>query len=75
MVTEIIISLDVSGNTPAEVKAVLASLPAEIQQPQAVQQTQLATESQNQAMKRNFQDISELAKGINPNILSGSYPL
>jgi hypothetical protein len=69
------ISPDVSGYTPAEVKAAPSSAPAAIQQPQTIQQTQPATEQQNQAGKRKVQDINELAKGINPNILPWSYPL
>jgi hypothetical protein len=69
------ISPDVPGFTPAEVRAAPASAPAVVQQPQTIQQTQPTTEQQNQAEKRKVQDINELAKGINPNILPWSYPL
>jgi hypothetical protein len=69
------ISPDVSGYTPAEVTSTPVSASAVVQQPQTVQQTQPTTEQQNQAGKRKVQDINELAKGINPNILPSSYPL
>lgn len=69
------ISLDVSGYTPAEVKAAPTAASAEIEQPQIVLPTQPTTKQQNQVEIRKVQDVNELARGINANILPWSFPL
>jgi hypothetical protein len=79
------ISLDTTDYTPAEVKAAPApviapatapeSTPVAVQQPQTVQLTQPNAATENQATKSRVKDVTELAKGIDPNIMPWSFPL
>jgi hypothetical protein len=73
------ISPDVENYTPIEIKATLApapaSTPAAVQQPQAVQPAQPTSAQQNQGSKKRVQDVTELARGINANVLPWSFPL
>ncbi len=77
-VTGTMIGPDVENYTPVEIKAALALGPISTpsaQQPQAVQPAQPASVQQNQGSKRRVQDVTELARGINPNVLPWSFPL
>ena len=75
------ISPDVADYTPVKIKAeataapVPASTPSVIQQPQAVQLTQPSAAQDNKATNSRFKDVTELARGINANILPWSFPL
>jgi hypothetical protein len=73
------ISPDVADYTPVKVEAAAApapaSKPAVIQQPQAVQLAQPNAAQDNQATKSRVKDVTQLARGINANILPWSFPL
>jgi hypothetical protein len=73
------ISPDVADYTPVKIEAAAepapASTPAAIQQPQAVQLTQPNAAQDNQATKSRVKDVTELARGIDANILPWSFPL
>jgi len=73
------ISPGVADYTPVKIEAAAepapASKPAVIQQPQAVQLAQPNAAQDNQARKNRVKDVTELARGINANILPWSFPL
>jgi hypothetical protein len=73
------ISPDVSDYTPVKVEAaaepVPAPTPAEVQQPQPIQLAQPDATQDNQATKSKVKDVTQLARGINANILPWSFPL
>ena len=77
------ISLDISGYTPAKIATLSPTAAAE--QPQSVQQTPTTVGQQSQtpttigqpyqAQKSKVTDVTELAKGIDPNIMPRHAPL
>ena len=72
------ISPDVTDYTPVKVEAAepaQASTPSVVQQPQAVQLTQPNAAQDNQATKSRFKDVTQMARGINPDVLPWSFPL
>ena len=75
------ISPDVADYTPVKIEAEAAaepapaSTPAVVQQPQAVQLTQPSAAQDNQPTKSRVKDVTELARGINPDVLPWSFPL
>lgn len=73
------ISPDVADYTPVKVEAAVApapaSTPAVVQQPQAVQLAQPNAAQDNQATNSRFKDVTQMARGINPNVLPSSFPL
>jgi hypothetical protein len=73
------ISPDVADYIPVKIEAAAepapASTPAVVQQPVAVQLTQPNAAQDNQATKSRVKDVTELARGINANILPWSFPL
>ena len=75
------ISPDVADYTPVKVEAEAAAEPAQastpsvVQQPQAVQLTQPNAAQDNQATKSRFKDVTQMARGINPDVLPWSFPL
>jgi hypothetical protein len=77
------ISPDVADYTPVKIKAEAATeqaptpipAPAVVQQPQAVQLAQPNAAQDNQAAKSRVKDVTQLARGINANILPWSFPL
>ncbi|VVB64487.1 Uncharacterised protein [uncultured archaeon] len=73
------ISPDVSDYTPVKVKAAAepapASTPAVAQQPQPVQLSQPSAVQDNQATSGRFKDVTQMARGINPDVLPSSFPL
>lgn len=79
------ISPDVADYTPVEVKAeavaekaqaqIPASTPPVVRQPQPVQLAQPSAAQDYQATKSRAKDVTELARGINANILPWSFPL
>lgn len=81
MVTGTRISPDVADYTPAKIKAEAVpeqtpvSTPEVVQQPQAAQLAQPNAAQDIQPTKRRVKDVTELARGINPNVLPWSFPL
>ena len=75
------ISPDVADYTPVKIEAEAAaepapaSTPAVVQQPQAVQLAQPSAAQDNQPTKSRVKDVTELARGINPDVLPWSFPL
>lgn len=77
------ISPNVADYTPVKIKAEAVAeqapapvpVPAEVQQPQPVQLAQPNAAQDNQAAKSRVKDVTELARGINPNVLPWSFPL
>jgi hypothetical protein len=73
------ISPDVADYTPVKIEAAVAQVPAStpavVQQPQAVQLSQPSAAQDNQAAKSRVKDVTQLARGINANILPWSFPL
>jgi hypothetical protein len=73
------ISPDVADYTPVKIEAAVASAPAStpavVQQPQAVQLAQQNAAQDNQATKSRFKDVTQMARGINPDVLPWSFPL
>ncbi len=73
------ISPDVADYTPVKIEAAAepapASTPSVVQQPQAVQLTQPNAAQDNQATKSRFKDVTQMARGINPDVLPWSFPL
>lgn len=74
-VTGTMISPDVTGYAPAKVITAPAPASTSAEQPQAALQPQPATLEQNQTKKSRTNDVTELAKGIDANILPRSFPL
>jgi hypothetical protein len=74
-VTGTMISAYVTDYIPAKVEAAPALAPTLVEQPHAIQQPQPAMVEQDQTKKSKIQDVTELARGINANILPWSYPL
>lgn len=73
--TGTMISPDVTDYAPAKVRAAPAPASTSAEQLQAVQQPQSTTVEQNQTKKSRINDVTELARGINANILPWSFPL
>lgn len=77
------ISPNVADYTPVKIKAEAVAeqspasvpVPAEVQQPQPVQLAQPNAAQDSQAAKSRVKDVTELARGINPNVLPWSFPL
>jgi hypothetical protein len=75
------ISPDVADYTSVKIKAeataeqLPASTPALVQQPVAVQLAQANAAQDNQATKSRFKDVTQMARGINANVLPWSFPL
>jgi hypothetical protein len=73
------ISPDVADYTPVKIEAPVApapaSTPAVVQQPQPVQLSQPNAVQDNQATSGRFKDVTQMARGINPNVLPWSFPL
>jgi hypothetical protein len=73
------ISPDVADYTPVKIEVAAelatASTPAVVQQPQAVQLAQSNAVPDNQTTKSRFKDVTQMARGINPNVLPWSFPL
>jgi hypothetical protein len=73
------ISPDVADYTPVKIEAAAepapASIPTVVQQPQAVQLAQPNAAQDNQATKSRFKDVTQMARGINPDVLPSSFPL
>ena len=73
------ISPDVADYTPVKIESPAepapASTPSVVQQPQAVQLTQPNSPQDNQATNSRFKDVTQMARGINPNVLPWSFPL
>jgi len=67
------ISPDISGYTPAKIATLLPT--AATEQPQTVQQTPTTIGQPYQAQKSKVTDVTELAKGIDPNIMPRHAPL
>jgi hypothetical protein len=67
------ISPDISGYTPAKIATLLPI--AATEQPQTVQQTPTTIGQPYQAQKSKVTDVTELAKGIDPNIMPRHAPL
>lgn len=74
-VTGTMISPDVTDYAPAKVKEALAPASTSVEQLQSPQQPKPATANQNQTKKSRLNDVTELARGINANILPWSFPL
>jgi hypothetical protein len=75
-VTGIMISPDVTDYAPAKVTAPLTPASASVEQLQPSQMPQIAVVNQNQTTKKSrINDVTELARGINANILPWSFPL
>jgi hypothetical protein len=78
-VTGTMISPDVADYTPVKVEAAVAPAPASreaaVQQPVAVQLAQPNAAQDYQATKSRVKDVTQLARGINANILPWSFPL
>jgi hypothetical protein len=74
-VTGTMINPDVADYAPAKVSAASAPASTSAEQPQAALQPQPATLEQNQTKKSRVNDVTELARGINANILPWSFPL
>ncbi len=73
------ISPDVADYTPVKIEVAAepapASTPAVVQQPQAVQLSQPNAAQDNQTTKSRFKDVTQMARGINANVLPWSFPL
>lgn len=77
------ISPEVADYSPVKIKAEAVAeqapasvpVPAVVQQPQPVQLAQPNAAQDNQATKSRVKDVTELARGINPNVLPWSFPL
>ena len=73
------ISPDVADYTPVKIEAAVApapaSTPAVVQQPQAVQLSQPSAAQNNQTTNSRFKDVTQMARGINPDVLPWSFPL
>jgi hypothetical protein len=73
------ISPDVADYTPVKIEAPVApataSTPAVVQQPQPVQLAQPSEVQDNQATSGRFKDVTQMARGINPDVLPSSFPL
>jgi len=75
------ISPDVADYTPVKIKAEAnaeqapASTHAVVQQPVTVQLAQPNAAQDNQATKSRFKDVTQMARGINANVLPWSFPL
>ena len=75
------ISPDVADFTPVKIKAEAtaeqapASTPAVVQQPVPIQLAQPNAAQDNQATKSRFKDVTQMARGINANVLPWSFPL
>jgi len=75
------ISPDVADYTPVKIEAEAtaeqapASTHAVVQQPVPVQLAQPNAAQDNQATKSRFKDVTQMARGINANVLPWSFPL
>jgi hypothetical protein len=73
------ISPDIADYTPVKIEAATEPSPgsssAVVQQPQEVQLAQPNALQDNQAAKNRVKDVTQLARGINANILPWSFPL
>jgi hypothetical protein len=81
VVTGTRISPNVADYTPVKIETeaaaepALASTPAEIQPPRTVQPALPNAAQDNLATKNRVKDVTELARGINPDVLPWSFPL
>lgn len=73
------ISPGVADYTPVKIEAPAASAPAStpavVQQSQAVQLSQPSVVQDNSATSGRFKDVTQMARGINPDVLPSSFPL
>ena len=59
----------------AAIEPIPASTPIVVQQPKAVQLIQPNAAQDNRATNSRFKDVTQMARGINPDVLPSSFPL